>query len=71
MTVTMAIVSFRCAFMLRFINANDTESAISRCTEKFPGYCTEQGNWAQKEQKEAIFQASFCSHDMGMMASAV
>lgn len=31
----------------------------------------EQENWAQKEQKEAIFQASFYSHDMGMMASAV
>lgn len=31
----------------------------------------EQGNRAQKKQKEAIFQASFYSHDMGMMASAV
>lgn len=65
MMVTMAIVSFRCAFMLRFINDNDTESAFFRCTKQFPGYCMEQGNQAQKEQKEAIFQASFYSHDMG------
>ncbi len=26
---------------------------------------------AEKKQKEAIFQTSFYSHDMGMMASAV
>ena len=33
MMVTMAIVSFRCALMLRFVNDNDTEFAIPRCTK--------------------------------------
>ena len=33
MMVTMAIVSFRCALMLRFVNDNDTEFTIPRCTK--------------------------------------